>query len=142
MRSFSRCKDKLYTSSWCINGEKLNLLENPRKSYSNKPIFFTSSPEVDDKHFEEEHHCMKNSKKPESEIPKDYQCNKQLKLTYETVEVEDFKRILNHFYISSSHRQLPRQNYDDFLMTIDAEKIYEEFFGRYYQFLEDIPNER
>lgn len=141
MQSSSKCKDRSYTSSWCIQGEKLNLLENPRKCYGNRQINFTCIPDICGKDIVNGQPFMKN-KQSDRVFPqlnqRDYECNKQLKHIYETVEVDEFKRILNNFYISSVYRQFPRQNSDDILMTIDAEKIYEEFFGCYYQFLQDI----
>lgn len=146
MRSSNRCKDKLYTESWCISGEKLKLLENPKKCYKNKQISITSTLETQDFSFDDQK-CKKNDRKINRVIlqlnQKDYDSankvlNRQLKHIYETVEIEDFKRILDSFYMSSQCRQLPRQN-DDILSTIDTENIYEEFFGRYYKLLEDSP---
>lgn len=148
MRSANRCKDKLLTDSWCISGEKLNLLETPKKYYNNKQISITSTLETPEFSLDEQK-CRKNDRKTNRVIlqlnQKDYDSankvfNRQLKHIYETVKVEDFKRILDHFYISSVYKQLPRQN-DDILRTIDAENIYEQFFGRYYKLLEDIPND-
>lgn len=150
MRSSSRCKDKFYSNSWCISGEKLKLLENPRKCYSSKQIQIASAPEIQEKLlFDEQEFSKSNNKSFNRPIlqlnHKDYKCdqvlNKQLRHIYETVEVEDFERILNKFYISSVYRQFPRRSDDDVLNTVDADKIYEEFFGRYYRFLEDIPND-
>lgn len=150
MRDSSRCKDKLYTSGWCISGEKLNLLENPRKCYTNKQISIASALEVEKEVCVDDQDISKNNKKSNRVIlqvnRRDYECaykvfNKQLKHVYETVEVEDFERILNNFYISSAYRQLPSRSNDDVLKTIDAENIYEQFFDRYYKFLEDIPND-
>lgn len=142
MRSSTRCKNKFYTNSWSISGEKLKLLENPRKCYTNKQISINSVPEE-----QQEQECAKNNKKINRVIlqlnQRDYECanqvlNKQLKRIYETVKVEDFERILNNFYISSAYRQLPRRRNSDVLKTIDAEAIYEEFFGRFYNCPEDL----
>lgn len=148
MRSANRCKDKLFTDSWYISGEKLNLLETPKKYYNIKQISITSTLETREFSLDEQK-CRKNDRKANRAIlqlnRKDYDnsnkvFNRQLKHIYETVKVEDFKRILDHFYISSAYKQFPRQN-DDILRTIDAENLYEEFFGRYYKLLEDIPND-
>lgn len=145
MRSSSRCKNKFYTSSWCISGEKLNLLENPRKCYTNKQITFISDPELPEANSESNNKSRKTTALLQLN-QKDYEgannvLNKQLKRIYETVEVDDFKRILNNFYITCAYRQLPRLNAGDVLKTIDAENIYEQFFGQYYKFVEDTANE-
>lgn len=150
MRSNTKCKDKFYTSNWCINGQKLNLLENPRRCYTNKQISITVAPDLQEKVSCDEQEVTASEKKSKRLIlqlnQKDYECsdkvlNKQLKYIYETVEVEDFERILNNFYISPAYRQLPGRSNSDVLRTIDAENIYEQFFGRYYTFLEDTSND-
>lgn len=146
MQSTSTCKNKVYTSSWCISGEKLTLLENPRKCYTSKQISITSAPKFSFDEQKSRGDDRKNGAKVILQLnQKDYDTannllNRQLKHIYETVKVEDFERILGNFCMSSAYRQLPLQN-NDILRTIDAENIYEYFFGRHYNFLEGIAND-
>lgn len=143
MRSSNKCREKLYTKSWCIYGEKFNLLENSRKCYPNKQSIFRRIQNIYYEHSVDEQSFMKNNK-PDIFIlqhnQKEYESNK-LKHVHYTVKEKDNNRILKNFYMSSGASQLSGQYKDKCLTTIKAEKIYETFFCSYYKFFNNSSND-
>ncbi|KAG5900043.1 hypothetical protein JTB14_009121 [Gonioctena quinquepunctata] len=143
MRKYSGGEDKLYINSLCVSGERIKLLKHPKQCYSNKNIKIFA--EVD-----EEIELNRNSnivthndnRKPFKVNVTDYKnlqvCNKQLRQIYETIEIRDFERILHNFQTSDAFKKQAKNNYNDVLRKIDAEDIYEEFFGQYYNYLNDV----
>lgn len=155
MQRNSGREDKVYkTNSWCVSGSKIQLQKPLRKCYTDKTLKLTLQDEEEVVEDRKQHatNVNKGNRKTISLHITDYKnlevCNKQLKHIYETVEVEDFKRILENVYISDAARKVSNRNIvtgakeDKILRKYEkeADEIYEEFFGQYYNYLCDVIN--
>lgn len=147
MRKYSGGEEKLYINSLCVSGNSIKLLNPINKCYtgSNKNIKFTL--DVDELKSQKSHCSRKVNKEQIVRQPlkvnvteyKNFQvCSKELRQIYETVKVQDFERILNNFYKSGSDAYKVTNKIDEILDKINADDIYEEFFGQYYNKLYDL----
>lgn len=153
MRRYSTNReDKVYiTNSWCVSGEQIQLQQSfgaPGR-YKNKNIRINCQEQ--EELFEDRTPDRKTEKGDRGTIKlniTDYKnlqvCNKQLRHIYETVEVKDFERILNNIYISSAVKKVANNREDKILKKFEeeAEEIFEEFFGQYYNYLRDVINSK
>ncbi|KAJ8917374.1 hypothetical protein NQ315_002398 [Exocentrus adspersus] len=145
-------KEKLYINdkALCIVGDRIELekQERPQRCYTNRNIKLASVETAggeDSRPFK--HHLKKadtcSTRKTFQLNSKEYKnlqvCNKQLRQIYETVEVEDFERILRNFYVSDEYKRREKaRRTDDILAKIKPDEVYERFFGQHYAYLKHL----
>lgn len=131
----------MYVNNLCVSGERIALLKPPKTG----AISYTKNIKIN---FEEGHlpeasfDCNQDRKLicdrriPAKLTVTDYKnvqvCNKQLRQIYETVEVEDFEKILKNICTSDAFKNQSRKTPEDILDRIKADEIYQEFFGQHY----------
>lgn len=149
MRKYGGGEEKLYINSLCVSGSSIKLLNPTNKCYINKTIKITLDADADEREDSSERNKTKEATKidklrrqPLNVNVTDYKnsqvCSKQLKQIYETVQIRDFERILNNLHRSNVSQQLVPNKVDRILREIDADDIYDEFFGQYYNHLYEL----
>ncbi|XP_028130035.2 uncharacterized protein LOC114326031 [Diabrotica virgifera virgifera] len=150
MRKYSSGEEKLYINSLCVSGSSIKLLNPTNKCYINKTIKITLDADVVDQEATADSKNKIVDFKKSDKVRRqplnlnitDYKnskvCSKQLRQIYETVEIQDFERILNNLQRSNASHNLVTNKVDKILKKIDADDIYEEYFGQYYNHLYDL----
>ncbi|XP_056639931.1 uncharacterized protein LOC130895368 [Diorhabda carinulata] len=150
MLKYGGGEEKLYINSLCVSGSSIKLLNPTNKCYINKTIKITLDADADERENFTERYKTKEATKIDKVKRRqtlnlnvtDYKnsqvCSKQLKQIHETVKIKDFERILNNLPRSDVSQQLVPNKVDRILRKIDADDIYDEFFGRYYNYLYEL----
>lgn len=145
MRKSSVFKEKLYINdrALCVVGERIHLESKqlPHRRYANKTVRLTvEQPEEPDKRRKKPEPEKRRTLKVNVREYKNQQaCSKQLRQIYETVEVEDFERILRGLYISDEYnRKREKSKAEEVIAKIGPAEVYEHFFGRHYDHLRSL----
>lgn len=89
--------------------------------------------------------CKNSLKTSVTEYTNSEVSNKLLKQIKETSAVKDFEKILQSLWQSeqflSSKTLLKRNKRDKILERLDEDDLYEEFFGKYFDYLSNVVNQ-
>lgn len=146
----SSLKNKYYINdnSLTVTGEKIKLLKLP---YDQKGDFVVRKARSESQTPDEDKYQLqrttfsvktnvKSNRKAYNLSVNCYKnkeiCNQKLKDIYESIEIEQFRRLLGQ--INPGAKPTRASEKSKAINSINADKIYEEFFQKHYDFLEQI----